>query len=118
MADPVEMDASAEPAAVDTPAPPPPSRKATGRKVTKPSSRRSSRRVSRATATVEVKVGDHAVAMPKSLAAQLTTKDKKRLLALFKRVLKRQKKQAQKKGAAKARAGKKRSGKKRAAKKR
>ena len=63
-------------------------------------------------------MGGHAIAMPKSLAAQLSAKDKKKLLALFKRVLKRQKKQAQKKRAAKTRAGEKRTGKKRAAKKR
>ena len=118
MANPVEMDASAEPAAVDAPASPLRSRKVTGRKVTKSSSRKPSRRVTRAAPTVEVKVGGHAIAMPKGLAAQLTAKDKKKLLALVKRVLKRQKKQAQKKRAAKTRAGKTRTGKKRAAKKR
>ena len=63
-------------------------------------------------------MGGQAIAMPKSLAAQLSAKDKKGVFALFKRVLKRQKKQAEKKRALKARAGKKRPREKRAAKKR
>ena len=112
MADPVESEPSAQPATVDAPAPPLPSRKASG-KVTKPSSRKPSRRGSRSASTVSVKVGGHAIAMSKSLAVQLTAKDKKRLLALFKRVLKREKKRALKKRAATKRAAKKRTAKKR-----
>jgi hypothetical protein len=108
MADPVETDPSAEPAPVDASESPLPSTKARGRKVRMPSSRKPSSRVSRAASTVQVKVGRHAIAVPKSLAAQLTAKDKKKLLALFKRVLKRAKKQALKKRAAKKQAAKKR----------
>jgi len=50
-----------------------------------------------------VKVGGHTIALPRSLAANLTPKDEKKLAAIFKRVLKREKKDAPKKRAAKKR---------------
>jgi hypothetical protein len=46
--------------------------------------------------------------LPRSLAANLTSKDKKKLSAIFKRALKREKKQALKKQTPKKRAAKKR----------
>jgi hypothetical protein len=50
-----------------------------------------------------VKVGGHTIAMPGNLAANLTPKDEKKLAAIFKRILKREKKDAPKKRAAKKR---------------
>ena len=53
-----------------------------------------------------MKVGGHTIVMPGSLAANLTPKDQKKLLALFKRVLKRGKKRAAKKACDKEACGK------------
>ena len=103
MPDPVETDSLAEPSSVEEPAPQRPTRKASGRKVTKPSTRKASKRGARAASTVRVKVGGHTIAMPRSLAANLTAKDEKRLSAIFKRILKRQKSRAAKKRATKKR---------------
>jgi hypothetical protein len=107
MADTVEAPSPAEPATTDKPALQR-SKKAGGRQAKKPPIRQAPRRVSRAASTVRVKVGGHTIVMPGSLAANLTPKDQKKLLAIFKRVLKRGKKRAAKKRATKKRAAKKR----------
>lgn len=60
-----------------------------------------------------MKVGGHTITMPRSLAANLTPKDEKKLAAIFKRIVKREKKHAPKKRSAKKRAAKKRAAKKR-----
>ena len=103
MPDAVETDPVAEPSDVEQPAPQRSSGKASGRKVTKRPTRSASKRGARAVSTVRLKVGGHTIGLPESLAAGVTAKDKKRLLAIFKRILKRQKKRAVKKRATKKR---------------
>ena len=103
MPDAVGPELPSETANVDEPAPQRSSRKPGARKVTKRASPKASKPGARGSSTVHVKVSGHTIAMPKSLAAALTAKDEKRLAAIFKRVLRRQKKRA-----AKKRAGKKR----------
>ena len=66
----------------------------------KRASRPASKGGSRPGPVVSVKVGGHTIAMPSSMAAHMTPKDEKRLVAIFKRILKRQKKNAPKKRAA------------------
>jgi hypothetical protein len=108
MPDPVDFPPVAEPSNVDEPSPQRPSTKSSGRKGKKPRTRKTSKRAARVVSTVHLKVGGHAIALPKSLAAYVTAKDEKKLSAIFKRILKRQKRRAVKKGAAKKRAAKKR----------
>ena len=103
MSDPIDSDSLAEPAPSDTPAPPRSSKKSSGK------TRKASKRGARPASTLRVKVGGHTITMPTSLGSKLTAKDKKKLLALFKRVIKRDKKRAvNKKSAVKKRAAKKR----------
>jgi hypothetical protein len=94
-----------EPAGVDEAAAPPPARKASARKATKRPARqaakRAAKRAAREAASERVKVGSDTIVMPKSLATNLTSKDLKRLRAVFKRVHKRGKKRAAKKRATK-----------------
>ena len=92
-----------EPASVDEPARERASKKPRARKVTKPPTPKASKRGAGGSSTAHVKVGGHTIAMPKSLAAFLTGKDKKKLVAIFKRVVRRQKKHAAKKRASKKR---------------
>ena len=108
MADTVEAPSPAEPATTDKPALQRSKKKAGGKRAKKRPARKASKRASHAASAVRVKVGGHTIVMPGSLAANLTPKDQKKLLALFKRVLKRGKKRAAKKGATKKRAAKKR----------
>jgi hypothetical protein len=108
MPDPVEIPPVAEPSNVDEPSPQRPSTKSSGRKGTKAPTRKTSKRSARVASTVRLKVGGHAIALPKSLAPYVTAKDEKKLSAIFKRILKRQKRRAVKKGVAKKRAAKKR----------
>ena len=96
MSEPIDSDSLAEPAEVEKPAP----RKTSGGTE---STRKSSKRGRRATATLRVKVGGHTITMPTSLGSKLTAKDKKKLLALFKRAIKRDKKRATKERVAKKR---------------
>ena len=103
MPDAVETDVPSEPANVDDPARQRPSRKPGVRKVTKRGSPKATTPGARGSSIVHVKVGGHTIALPKSLAAVLTAKDEKRLVAIFKRVVRRQKKRAAKKRAAKKR---------------
>lgn len=101
MPDAVETQVPAVQVTVDEPAPQRSSRKPRARKVTKPP--KASTPAARGSSLAHVTVGGHTIAMPKSLAAALTAKDEKRLAALFKRVVRRQKKRAAKKRAAKKR---------------
>jgi hypothetical protein len=103
MPDPVEIHSVAEPSNVDEPVPQRSSRKSSGRKGTKPPTRTASKRAARVVSSVRLKVGGHTIALPKSLSAYVTAKDEKRLLAIFKRILKRQKRRAVKKRATKKR---------------
>ena len=103
MPDPVDIPPVAEPSNVDEPSPQRPSRKSSGRKGTKPATRKTSKRAARVVSTVQLTVGGHAIALPKSLARYVTAKDERKLLAIFKRILKRQKKRAVKKRATKKR---------------
>jgi hypothetical protein len=103
MPDAVETQSVAEPSNVEEPAPQRSSRNASGRKVTKRPTRTASKRGARAVSTVRLKVGGHTIVLPKSLAANVTAKDKKKLLAIFKRIVKRQKKHSVKKRATKKR---------------
>ena len=103
MPDAVETQVPAEPATVDEPAGQRSSRKPTPRKKTKRPTRKASKPAAGASSTVRVKVAGHAIAMPKTLAEALTAKDKKKLAAIFKRVLRREKKRGVKKRAAKKR---------------
>lgn len=103
MPDAVETDPVAEPSNVVKPAPQRSRRKASGRKVTKPALRTRPKAGPRAVSTERLRVGGHTIVLPKSLAANLTGKDKKKLVAIFKRIVKRQKKHALKKRAAKKR---------------
>jgi hypothetical protein len=50
----------------------------------------------------EIKIGSHTIELPATLAANLRSKDIKKLRAIFKRATKRGKKRAAKKGAEKA----------------
>jgi len=50
-----------------------------------------------------LKVGGHTIVLPGSLAANLTPKDEKKLRAIFKRIVRREKKRGLKKKAAKKR---------------
>ena len=102
MPDAVETPLPSEPASVDEPARERASKKPRARKVTKRPPK-ASKRGTGASSTAHVKVGGHTIAMPKSLAAFLTGKDKKKLVAIFKRVVRRQKKHAVKKRASKKR---------------
>jgi hypothetical protein len=90
-----------EPAGVDEAAAPPPARKASAKKATKRPARQAAKRTAREAASERVKVGSDTIVMPKSLATNLTSKDLKRLRAVFKRVHKRGKKRAAKKRATK-----------------
>lgn len=103
MPDPVDFPPVAEPSNVDEPSPQRPSTSSSGRKGKKPRTRKTSKRAARVASTVHLKVGGHAIALPKSLAAHVTAKDEKKLTAIFKRILKRQKRRTVKKGAAKKR---------------
>jgi len=106
MSDPIDSDSLAEPAQVDMPAPPRSGKKSGG---TTAPTRKGPKRGRRAASTLRVKVGGHTITMPTSLGSKLTAKDKKKLLALFKRVIKRDKKRAvNKKRAVKKRVAKKR----------
>ena len=100
MSDPIDSDSLAEPAQVEKPAPPRSSKKSSGKTVP---TRKASKRGRRATSTLRVKVGSHTITMPTSLGSKLTAKDKKKLLALFKRAIKRDKKRAAKERVAKKR---------------
>lgn len=120
MSDPVDVPTPAEPATVEAPAPHRTPRKAGGKKAAK---RPASTPASRTAAAAQIKVGAFSITLPASLASSLTGKDKKKLSALFKRAVKRQKKDAlkkdaAKKGAAKKAAARKAADRKRAAKKR
>ena len=109
MSDPIDSDSLAEPAQVDVPAPPRPGKKSGGTTAATRPTRKAPKRGRRAPSTLRVKVGGHAITMPTSLGSKLTAKDKKKLLALFKRVIKRDKKRAvNKKRAVKKRVAKKR----------
>jgi hypothetical protein len=101
--DPVEIHSVAEPSNVVEPAPQRPRGKSSGRKGTKRPTRKASTTGARAVSTVRLKVGGRTIALPKSLAAYVTAKDEKRLLAIFKRILKRQKRGGVKKRATKKR---------------
>ena len=103
MSDPVEAPSPEDPAPVQASAPKRQTRKTGARKATKRASGKPAKRVSRAASSVRVKVGGHTIAMPGNLAANLTPKDEKKLAAIFKRILKREKKDAPKKRAAKKR---------------
>ena len=114
MTDPVETPSSDEVAPQAAPAPSGPGAKRRGRKA--PAG--AARPASRTAATVRTKLGGFVVTLPAGLAASLTAKDQKKLSALFKRAVKRQKRDSLKKRAAKKDAAKKGAGKKRTAKKR
>jgi hypothetical protein len=103
MPDTVDAPPPDEPANTDEPAPQRSRKKAGGRQVKKRPTRKASTRASRAASTVGLKVGGHTIVMPESLATDLTRKDQKKLLAIFKRVLKRGKKRAAKERARKKR---------------
>ena len=100
MSEPIDSDSLAEPAEVEKATPPRSSKTIGGKTV---STRKSSKRGRGATSTLRVKVGGHTITMPASLGSNLTAKDKKKLLALFKRVIKREKKRAAKGRVAKKR---------------
>ena len=100
MSEPIDSDSLAEPAEVEKATPPRSSKKSGGKTV---STRKSSKGGRPATSTLRVKVGGHTITMPASLGSKLTAKDKKKLLALFKRVIKREKKRAAKGRVAKKR---------------
>jgi len=100
MSEPIDSDSLAEPAEVEKSAPPRSSKKSGGKTA---STRKSSKRGRGATSTLRLKVGGHTITMPGSLGSKLTAKDKKKLLALFKRVIKREKKRAAKGRVAKKR---------------
>ena len=97
---PIDSDSLAEPAEVEKATPPRSSKRRGGKTV---STRKSSKGGRPATSTLRVKVGGHTITMPASLGSNLTAKDKKKLLALFKRVIKREKKRAAKERVAKKR---------------
>jgi hypothetical protein len=104
MPDAVTTHPPAEPATVDEPGGQRSGRKPSARKVTKRPAPKASKRGAGDSSPVHVKVGGgHTIAVPKGLAAVMTPKDEKRLVAIFKRVLRRQKKRAGKKRAAKKR---------------
>lgn len=81
----------------------PTSRKTVAAKSEKKSSSRKSRKGAGSSgATAQVKVGPHTITVPKTLATNLTSKDLKKLRAIFKRARKRGKKRSAKKGAKKS----------------
>jgi hypothetical protein len=88
---------------------PPSSRKATrvSRKTAaaksekRSSARKSPKNAGDSGATARVKVGPHTITVPKTLATNLTSKDVKKMRAIFKRARKRGKKRSEKKGAKK-----------------
>lgn len=77
-------------------------KKAAAAKTGKKGSPRKGRNGAAAGATAPVKVGRHTITMPKSLATNLTSKDVKKLRAIFKRARKRGKKRSGKKTAKKS----------------
>jgi hypothetical protein len=104
VSEPVEVPTPDEPAIVDAPAPKRSRSKKTGakKKSTRPG-RHAAKRVSRAASDLRLKVGGHTIVLPGSLAANLTPKDEKKLRAIFKRIVRREKKRGLKKKAAKKR---------------
>lgn len=111
MPDTVNISPPAEPGSPDESAVRPPSRKKVrAKKVSakavsaKPAKKGQASRTSKGVASsVSVKVGSDTIAVPKALATNLTSKDLKRLRAVFKRIRKRGKKRAAKKRGAKKR---------------
>ena len=103
MSDPVEPPSSEDPAPVQASAPKRSSRKTGVKKGAKRASGKAAKRVLQPGSGVRVKVGGHTITMPRGLAANLTPKDEKKLAAIFKRILKREKKHGRKKRAAKKR---------------
>lgn len=103
MPDAVETHSPSDPAAVDEPARQRSNRKSSTRKVPKRPPPKASKPGAGGSSPGQVKVGGHRIALPKSLAAALTAKDRKRLVAILKKALKRQKKRAAKMRAAKKR---------------
>jgi hypothetical protein len=90
---------NAPPAAGAEPGTPPRKAKRASRKTAAAkTSNKSSARKSRASgANAQVKVGRHTITVPKSLASELTSKDVKKLRAIFKRARKRGQKRNNKK---------------------
>jgi hypothetical protein len=76
-------------------------KRVTKKRAAKSATRRRSKPVSRSASSTRVKIGVDQIVLPGSLAAHLTSKDVKKLKALFKRVRKRAKKRAAKRGTGK-----------------